>query len=82
MDTVDGPEIRLTNQLICKTFHYSLGFIHRRWLFGISEPSIVTSHYTIYTDGIMGILIKFIYHDPLITGNIESLWTDPYGIGS
>ena len=32
------------NQLICKIFHYSLGFIHRRWLFGISEASITVSH--------------------------------------
>ena len=38
-DTVDGSEI--LHPSIGSSSHYLQGFIHARWLFGISEPSTV-----------------------------------------
>ena len=39
-NTVDGRN--LANQLVGSLSHYLRGFIHARWLFGISEPSTVS----------------------------------------
>ena len=39
--TVDGSEIR-RSPVDMVNFHYLQGFIHVRWLFGISEPSTVS----------------------------------------
>ena len=38
-DTVDGRNP--ANQLTWRIYHYLRGLVHRRWLFGISEPSTV-----------------------------------------
>ena len=42
--TVDGWNP--ANQLICKISHHLQGFVHPRWLFGISEPSTVGLYLT------------------------------------
>ena len=39
--TVDGSEIRRSPVELDHLPHYLQGFIHPRWLFGISEPSTV-----------------------------------------
>ena len=39
--TVDGSEIRRSPVVVGSLSHYLQGFIHLRWLFGISEPSTV-----------------------------------------
>ena len=39
--TVDGSEIRRLPVEVGRIYHYLQGFIHLRWLFGISEPSTV-----------------------------------------
>ena len=40
-NTVDGSEIRRSPVEVGSLSHYLYGFIHLRWLFGISEPSTV-----------------------------------------
>ena len=67
LTTVDGSEIRLQKPVeVGRLSHYLQGFIHTRWLFGISEESTVvplpTFFWRLTTESIAG------FHDVICEG--------------